>query len=92
MTEGTPGAEGAPPGCSLRGRELQQRLDEIAALGADALLGQEADGHRQTLRFRPDPETRRRLEALVAAESECCPFLQLSLEAGGKEIVLTVSA
>jgi hypothetical protein len=81
-----------PPTCSLQGRELQERLDEIAALGATSLLGQEVDGDRQILRFRPDPETRRQLEALVAAESECCAFLELSLEASDTEIILTVSA
>jgi len=80
-----------PPTCSLQGRELQERLDEIAVLGAENLLGQEVDGDRQRLRFRADPETRRRLEALVAAERECCRFLEFSLEADGKEIVLTVS-
>lgn len=84
--------DAVPPSCSLQGRELQDRLDAIAALGAESLLGQESDGDRQRLRFRPDPETRRKLEALVAAESKCCPFLELSLEGGGEEIVLTISA
>jgi len=80
-----------PIACSLRGRDLEQRLEEISALAAESLLGQETDGERQRLRFRADPETRRRLEALVAAEAECCPSLALSLEAGGDEIVLTIS-
>ena len=92
MTEKTPSAESTPPTCSLQGRDLRERLDEIAALGAESLLGQEADGDRQILRFRADPETRRRLEALVAAEAECCSFLDLSLQISGEEIVLTVSA
>jgi hypothetical protein len=92
MTKETPSAEQLPPSCSLQGRELRERLDEIAALGTESLLGQEVDGDRQILRFRNDPETRRRLEALVAAESECCSFLDLSLEHRAEEIVLTVSA
>jgi hypothetical protein len=92
MTEETPRDEREAPSCSLQGRDLQKRLDEIAALGAASLLGQEADGDRQVLRFRADPETRRRLEALVAAEAECCSFLDLALESNGEEIVLTVSA
>jgi hypothetical protein len=84
--------EDKPIACSLQGRQLEQRLDEIAALAAGSLLGQERDGESQRLRFRPDPETRRRLEALIAAEAECCPFLELSLETGASEIVLTVLA
>jgi hypothetical protein len=92
MTEETPSAEETAPSCSLQGRELQERLGEIAALAAESLLGQEADGARQVLRFRSDPETCRRLEALVAAEAECCSFLDLRLEAGGEETVLTVLA
>jgi hypothetical protein len=91
MTEGMPNVEQAPS-CSLQGRELQERVGEIVALGAEVLLSQEADGDHQILRFRNDPETRRRLEGLVAAESECCPFLDLSLKTDGAEIVLTVSA
>jgi hypothetical protein len=81
-----------PIACSLRGRELEQRLDEITALAAESLLGQEADGDRQILRFRSDPETRRQLEALVAAEAECCSFLDFRLETGRGEIKLTVLA
>lgn len=75
--------------CSLRGRELKRRLEEISALAGESLLDQESDGERQVLRFRADRETRDRLEALVAAEAECCPFLELSLEAAGSAIVLT---
>jgi hypothetical protein len=80
-----------PTTCSLKGRELQERLEEIEMLAAKALLHQEAEGERHRLRFRTGPETRRRLEALIAAESECCPFLGLELEAGGTELVLTVT-
>lgn len=82
----------APIVCSLEERELQDRLDEVAALGAECLLGHEIEGERHRLRFRADEETRRRLEALVAAEAECCPFLDLLLVDGGEELVLTVSA
>lgn len=85
-------ADGKPIACSLQGGELERRLEEIAALGAESLLEHARDGDRHRLRFRSDPETRRRLEALVAAEAECCPFLGLSLEAGGPEIVLTALA
>lgn len=86
MTEGTPIA------CSLGASELRQRLNEIAEVGADSLVERSADGERHLLRFRSDPETRRRLEAIVAAEAKCCSFLDLSLEEQGDELVLSVSA
>jgi len=78
--------------CSLEGRELEERLNEIAALGTESLLGHELEGERHRLRFRADGETQRRLEALVAAEAECRPFLDLVLVDGGEELILTVSA
>lgn len=86
MTERTPIA------CSLGASDLRQRLDEIAEIGADSLIERDADGGRHLLRFRSDPETRRRLETIVAAEAECCSFLELSLEEQGGELVLSVSA
>lgn len=86
MTEGTPIA------CSLDASDMRQRLGEIAEVGADSLIERSADGERHLLRFRSDAETRRRLEAIVAAEAKCCSFLDLSLEEQGGELVLTVSA
>lgn len=78
-----------PIACTLSAADLAPRLAEMKRLGQDALVSVDADGR---LRFRADPDTRARLEAIVAAESECCPFLDLSLreEAGG--LVLTIAA
>jgi hypothetical protein len=86
MTEGTPIA------CSLSASDLRQRLDEIAEVGANSLIERSADGEPHLLRFRSDPETRRRLEAIVTAEAKCCSFLDLSLAEEGGELVLSVSA
>lgn len=86
MTEGTPIA------CSLGASDLRQRLNEIAEVGADSLIERDTKGERHLLSFRPDPETRRRLEAIVAAEANCCSFLDLSLEEQSGQIVLSVSA
>ena len=35
---------------------------------------------------------RRQLEEIVAAESECCPFLELALAEEGDELVLSIAA
>ncbi len=92
----TPTPEGMtdpkPVACSLGAGDLQARLTEIAEVGAAGLIASEEEDGRHTLRFRPDPTTRRRLEEIVAAEAECCSFLDLDLAEHGDELVLTVAA
>lgn len=84
--------EGSPNACSLDARELRQRLDEIAAVGAGSLVEHRADGGRQLLRFRSTETTRRRLEKIVKAEAECCSFLDLSLEDRDGALLLSIGA
>ena len=81
-----------PIACSLRAAEMPVRLAEIGSIGRASLLGAQTADSRAELRFRAGPETRARLEAIVAAEAECCAFLAMSLrdEAGG--ITLTIDA
>jgi hypothetical protein len=78
--------------CTLGAGDLRQRLDEIAAFGADSLLGQESRDGTHVLRFRRDETTRQRLEQIVAAEARCCSFLDLSVGEREDELVLTVTA
>lgn len=84
--------EAIPIACSLGASDLRQRLNEIAAIGARSLIERSEDSDRQLLRFRSDAETRRRLEAVVAAEAECCSFLELSLDREGGDLVLSIAA
>ncbi len=81
-----------PIACTLGTSQLGQRLDEIAALGAESLLGHELEDGAHTLRFRRDDRTRRQLEEIVAAEARCCPFLDLSISEGDSELLLTIAA
>ena len=78
-----------PIACTLTAEDRAARLAEIEAFGNAALLGVRPDG---SLRFLGDPETRARLEAILAAESECCPFLDFGVRASGRELLLTISA
>jgi hypothetical protein len=78
-----------PIACSLSADELPQRLAEIRAIGKDALVSVRPDG---TLRFRAGESTRRRLEAIIAAESQCCAFLGFELNADEGELALTIVA
>jgi hypothetical protein len=85
-------SEGKPVACSLNTGELEQRLAAIAELGADSMASHELDGDRHLLRFRSSQETHQRLEAIVAAEKECCTFLELSLAEEGSELILAIAA
>ena len=78
-----------PIACSLNADELPQRLAEIRSLGHDALVSVRPDG---TLRFRAGESTRRRLEAIIAAESQCCAFLGFELHEDGGDLALTIIA
>jgi hypothetical protein len=80
--------EELPIACSLTASQLPQRLAEIAALSRDSFLADGPDG----LRFRGDETTRARLEALVAAEAECCSFLSFDIRRGEGELVLSIAA
>jgi hypothetical protein len=83
---------GTPIACSLGASEQRQRLAEIVEIGGESLIERGTDGERHLLRFRSDPETRHRLEAIIAAEGKCCSFLALLLEEEGGDLVLSVSA
>jgi hypothetical protein len=81
-----------PVACSLGAGELQQRLAAIAETGASSLISREIEGDRHILRFRASQSARRRLEGIVAAEAECCSFLDLLLSEDGDELVLSIAA
>lgn len=87
----SPGQE-LPIACSLGTADLERRLDGLAELGAAGLLDAEGEGARHTLRFRDEPALRARLEDIVAAEAECCPFLGLEIESGRGVLTLRVEA
>ena len=81
-----------PIACSLGAGALEQRLAVIAEIGADGLLSRQAEDDRHLLRFRKDPATRQRLEEIIAAEAECCSFIDLSLQEEADELVLSIAA
>jgi hypothetical protein len=86
MTKGTPIA------CSLSAGELKQRLAAMAEIGASSLISHNTEDDRHLLRFRANARARQRLEGIIAAETECCSFLDLSLSEEGEELVLSIAA
>ena len=81
-----------PVVCSLGVADFEQRIAAIAALGAESLVTRAERGGRHLLRFRGDAATRGQLEQIVAAEKECCGFLELSLSRFPDETILSISA
>src|SRR5215210_2820876 len=81
-----------PIACSLSASELPARLAELAALGRAALDAMHHEGNRAELRFAAGPDVRRRVDAIVAAESRCCSFLAMDVTKGPASIVLTIQA
>ncbi len=81
-----------PIACTLTSAEMPQRAADIRALGRDALLAVERFERRALLRFRPDRATHARVEQIVAAESECCAFMDFELSVTDAAIVLEVAA
>jgi len=84
--------DSTPIACSLNAGDLERRLAEIAAVGATSLISRETHAASHRLRFRKDQGTRQALEGIVAAESKCCPFLDLLLEERDSELVLCIAA
>ena len=63
--------------CSLSTADHRQRLADLDQLVRDALLDRvPIDGG---IRLTFDAEARERVDAFVAAESDCCPFLTMKL-------------
>ena len=81
-----------PIACTLGESDLRQRLNEIVALGRDALIAHEEASGIHTLRFRRDDETRHQLEQIVDGEASCCSFLDLTITERDGELILTIAA
>jgi hypothetical protein len=84
--------DSSPIACSLAAGDLQRRLATIAGIGADGLTDRRLEDGRHVLRFRADDATRRRLDEIVAAEADCCSFLDLAVVEDGDELILTIAA
>jgi hypothetical protein len=84
--------EELPIACSLSASDLEGRLAEMAALGRRALIDSRADGAHAQLRFAAGAGVRERVDAIVAAESQCCAFLTMRVTDGPDTVVLSVDA
>jgi hypothetical protein len=81
-----------PIACSLGATELEARLDELRALGREALRTSRTAPGRAQLRFAAAGDVEARLAAVVAAEARCCAFLTLRLRREDDAVVLDLAA
>jgi hypothetical protein len=79
-----------PIACTLDPAQMRRRGEDIRAIGRRALAAVERGERQVTLRFRPAHETRERVEALVAAEAECCAFLDFTVAEEQGAILVTI--
>jgi hypothetical protein len=83
---------GAPVACSLTTEGLADQAGRWARLAARALTGRAltADGLR--LGFRPEPGIEEEVRALVAVETQCCPWATWTVQASATQLALDVRA
>lgn len=79
-----------PIACTLSSAALSERAEEMRLVGESGLASAVRDGASAVLRFSGGPELHERLKAIVAAEAECCPFLDLDLSDGKEALELSV--
>jgi hypothetical protein len=75
--------------CSLSARDLQRRLADMADVGT-TLLDARHEGARARLRFADG--ARDRIDAIAAAEAECCAFLDMNVTEEAGAVVLSIAA
>lgn len=81
-----------PIACTLTAAAMPVRLAEIRAIGDAHLQAVSSDASEVALRFGANPDARERLEAIVAAESRCCAFLEFDLKHTPEAVMLTIRA
>jgi len=77
--------------CTLTHDCMTARLALIDALAADGLLDRTATDTGLRVRLRDTPEIEQRTRELVAAESQCCAFLDFELAREGGDLVLDIA-
>jgi MerR family transcriptional regulator, copper efflux regulator len=79
-----------PIACSLSAGDRAKRQRELVSLSSRVLGAETTAGGGTLIRLRPDGDTEGRLEQIVAAERECCPFLDLSLGEDSSGLTLLI--
>lgn len=77
--------------CSLTADQSRRRAAATGELAREALSDRQPVTGGLRLTFRDEPGVRQRLRAFADAESECCPFLAITLHTGEGDLVLDLT-
>jgi hypothetical protein len=80
-----------PIACTLDAAEHRSRTAALSTLAERALRSRARTDHGERLTFEHSDRIARELEAAVAAEAACCPFLRMDLQRDGDRVVLDIS-
>lgn len=81
-----------PVACTLGPDDGPARMRRWQALTDRGRPTVRRSGHRLEVRYQPEPGVRDELEALAAAERQCCEFVAWDVRQDGHHPVLLVSA
>jgi hypothetical protein len=88
---GTGAMSDLPIACTLTPDGMTARRALIDALAADGLLDRTPTAGGLRVRLRDTPEIERRTRELVAAESQCCAFLDFTLGRDEGDLFLDIA-
>jgi len=91
MTHTTIDIPDPPIACSLTAADYRRRVAETGAVARKALRERQPIDSGERFVFEETGDIRGRLEAFVAAESTCCPFLTITLETDGGRLLLDIT-
>ena len=80
----------APVACSLTPAGLAAQAGRWERLAARAMTERTEPAHGLRIGVRPEPGAEQELRALVAVETECCPWAAWTVTASARQIVLDV--
>ena len=83
-------ANEAPVACSLTPAGLEAQADRWTRLADRAMTERTKTAHGLRIGFRPEPGAEQELRALVAVETECCPWATWTVETSAGQVVLDI--
>ncbi len=81
-----------PLACTLGSGEGSARMRRWQAVASKGRPIAQRRGHQLEVRYQPEPGVRDELEALAAAERQCCKFVAWDVIQDGQHPVLRVTA
>jgi len=81
-----------PIACTLGPNDGAARIQRWEALSAKGRLSARRSGHLLEVRYEPEPGLREKLQALAAAERQCCSFADWKVTQEQDHVVLHIRA